>query len=402
MIRRFLLIVFFLLIFLSHAFSQVGFRGYLDNRLFVSDQEKGFSQVFPKEKYGFSGWNRARIIAETDISGNGYVNITVDYFNYFGEMARMYRLINEQQQSNAPYQEVKLDRAYFQLSKKKIQLIAGMQRISLGKSFIWSPFDVFNRVNMLEPLEEKRGVNAVKFTYYPSNLSRIMFIVSPSETLSESRLGFITDFNYKNTDFQLGLISDYDGFRKRYIAGFNLKSEIEVGYWIETAFIKQENYLPGGILQLEGNKKWYTTFILGIDYTFDIGNGLYMMAEYFNDNSGASNPGDYDYLLLFTKRKSMIAKDYLLFMTQYNLSMISSFSLSGIRNMVDDGIILIPGYNYELMQDVSLTAGMYIFLGEEGDEYKPPEDMLPENIQSLLPVNLNRNFQAYIWLKVNF
>lgn len=402
MLRKFFLIVSLFLIFLSLSFSQVGFKGYLDNRLFISDQDKGFSQIFPKEQYSLSGWNRARITAETDISRNGYVNLTVDYFNYFGEMARMYRFINEQQLSNAPYQEVKLDRAYFQLSREKTQLIVGMQRISLGKSFVWSPFDVFNRVNMLEPQEEKRGVNAVKFTYYPSNLSRIMLIASPSETLSESRLGFITDFNYKNTDFQLGIIHDFDGFRKRYIAGFNLKGEIEVGYWIETAFISQENYLPGILAQLEEDKKWYTNFILGIDYTFDIGNGLYVMTEYFNDNSGATDPADYNYLLLFTRRKPMLARDYLLFMAQYNLSMISSLSLSGIRNMVDDGMILIPGYNYEIMQDVSLMAGMYIFLGQEGDEYKPPEDLLPENIQSLLPINLNRNFQAYIWLKVNF
>ncbi|MFC1726240.1 hypothetical protein ACFL4T_11485 [candidate division KSB1 bacterium] len=380
----------------SSALSQVSFRGYVENRLFISKRDKGFSDTSPNEKLAVGGWNRARVTAESNISEISYVNITLDYFNYFGEFARLYRLFEEQENSNTPYQKIRLDRAYLQITKEKFQVTAGMQRISLGKSFIWSPFDVFNRINTTEPQEEKGGVNAVKFTYYPSNLSRIMLIASPEETFGESRLGFLADFNYKNTDFEIGVIKDYDGFRKRLIAGFNLKGELEAGYWIELAFIKEKNYVPvyGGTADLEADYHWYRNYIIGIDYTLNIGNGLYVMAEYFNYDLGADDREDYDHMVLFGGRKSLLARDYLFGSIRYPISMFSNISVAAIRNMVDGGMIIIPNYSLDITRDVSLIAGMNLFSAEKGDEYNPP--------MSIMPVDLIGKNQFYLWLKVSF
>ena len=158
-----LVIILSVLLISSSVFSQVRFRGYLDNRLHITERSKGFSVASPGEKYFMGGWNRARVTAESNISEVSYINITLDCFNYFGEFAKIYRFIEEQELSSSPYQTIKLDRAYLQITKEKYQFTAGIQRISLGKSFIWSPFDVFNRINTLEPQEEKRGVNSFLF-----------------------------------------------------------------------------------------------------------------------------------------------------------------------------------------------------------------------------------------------
>ena len=330
--------------------------------------------------------------AESNISEVSYINITLDCFNYFGEFAKIYRFIEDQELSSTPFQAIKLDRAYLQITKEKYQFTAGIQRISLGKSFIWSPFDVFNRINTLEPQEEKRGVNSFLFKYYPSNLSRIMLIFSPGETIGESRAGLLVDFNCMNTDFELGIIRDYDGFRKRTVAGINLKGEKEIGYWIELAYIREKNFLSPTLLEKDFH--WYRNYIIGADYTLGIGNGIYLMAEYFNYDLGVNDKMDYDYQILFAGKKFLLGRDYLMVSTRYPLSMFTNVSISAIRNLVDGGMILIPNYTYEITRDVNLITGMNIFSADAGDEFKPP---IAE-----MPINLFGKYQFYIWLKVNF
>jgi len=49
----------------------------------------------------------------------------------------------------------KLDRAYVDFNFPRFDITLGKQHIATGVSYLWAPLDVYNRVNIFNPAEEK-------------------------------------------------------------------------------------------------------------------------------------------------------------------------------------------------------------------------------------------------------
>jgi hypothetical protein len=374
----------FCLLFFRAEASELTFKGYIENRTLLNF---GSSTIAAR--------NRARVELGAKPAPNAYLNLTTDFMTLHGDLSRAKALLP----ADSVFSErVSLDRAYMRLSFRRWQLIAGKQRIAWGQSLRWSPFDVFNRINLLEPTEEKPGINAFRLSLPLSATNVIESVIIPQNDLDTSSYGFRSYFNILNIGFEAYAIKNAiskdipTGRLYRDIFGITLKGDLEVGWWFEGAYVSE-----GEELKAKGEKKKSSAIpesrfemVIGSDYTLPLGDGLYLMLEYRYNGAGESEAQKYDYSQLLTDRRPLLGRNYISLMIRYNFSPQLNSVIIYTANLDDQSGILIPNLQYQVFQDVQMILGSNLFLGE--GEYHLPKGKLPFSI----------NHQVYLWLRADF
>lgn len=345
--------------------------GYLENRFFLIDNKDMAWDDF-NEKFKIGDYNRLRLKLKANLSEKVTVNVAVDFYSFHGLLNSPLGTYGDPGSSDGQKDRVTidLDRAYVDLYFKKFDVSIGKQRIAMGVSYIWAPLDVFNRVNVLEPKEEKPGTNALKLYIPLGASSSIMGVFSPENDFGASRSGVRIKTHLMGIDTALTLVRL--GELKTSVYGLDLRGENFVGWWIEGGFFVS----PG-----KTDKK----LVLGFDYTLPVGTGIYWLNEFFYDSGGEAHYENYNYELLYSGERFTLGRKYFLSMLRYGFSDFLSASVSYIGNWQDNSYILNPNISYDLMQNVSLSAGLYIPMGNKQGEF----------------ASGNRNI-LFIWLKVNF
>ncbi|MCP5104026.1 MAG: hypothetical protein GY950_11635, partial [bacterium] len=266
--------------------------------------------------------------------------------------------------------KIDLDRAYVDLYFKKFDVSVGKQRVAMGVSYIWAPLDVFNRVNMFEPKEEKPGANAVKVYVPLGSSSSITGVFSPDDNFSSSRSGLRAQSQLFGVDAALTVIRL--GETATSIYGLDLRGENFVGWWLEAGYF---------VSPLQKDKK----IVLGFDYTFPLKRSLYWLNEFYYDSGGERDSSKYDYQSLLSGLRFTLGKTYLFSMLRYTVSDFISASVSYIGNLGDGSYFINPALSYEISQNVLISAGLYWPLGNKDGEF-----------------NINNRNIFFIWLKVIF
>lgn len=357
--------------------SELTFKGYLENRTVLN--------IDPST---LAGRNRARVELGAKPVSKAYLNLTADFMSLHGDLSRAKVLLPPDITSSDRLERVSLDRSYLRLNFKRWQLIAGKQRIAWGLSLRWSPFDVFNRINLLESTEEKPGINAFRLSLPLSSTNGIEAAFIPQIDLDSSSYGLRSYFNLLNTGVELYAIRDAisrdvpTGRLYGDIFGITLKGDLEVGWWFEGAYSNPKSQIP--------NSKSRFEMVMGSDYTFTLGDGLYLMVEYRYNGAGESDAQKYDYSQLLTDRRPLLGRNYISLMIRYNFSPQLNSVIIYTANLDDQSRILIPNLQYQIFQDVQMILGSNLFLGE--GEYYLPKGKLPFSI----------NHQVYLWLRADF
>ncbi len=366
--RRVLTVLVLIFCFYSFINAGVDIFGYFENRFFLVNN-LDFSWNKFKEKFDIGDYNRLRLQMKASPSKKVRVNVAVDFFSFHGFVNSPLGTTPGQE---APEKNTKidLDRAYVDLYFKKFDLTIGKQRVAIGVSYLWAPLDVFNRVNLLEPKEEKPGRNAVR-AYVPlGSASGLTAIVAPDDKFNTSTSGFRAQTQVFGVD--IGATAVHHGELGASIYGLDLRGENLVGWWLETGWFKHANQSD-------------VKLVLGFDYTFPIRKGLYWVSEYFYDSSGANEKENYDYAGLAAGLRFTLGRSYLFSMLRYSFSDFLSASLSYIGNLGDGSFLLNPSLAYEIAQNISLSAGCYVPMGSKGGE-----------------LHTQRKNIFFLYLKVNF
>ncbi|MFC1492760.1 hypothetical protein ACFL6O_02275 [candidate division KSB1 bacterium] len=382
--------IFCIILISGTAMSQLTFRGYLENRFFTTVLNNDFSPDNLENSLRTGNYNRARIIAEKDVSENSSLTLAVDYFTYHGYLLQFLRdpgAVSDSSPTTAG-ERISIDRAYMRLYFKRADVTIGKQLVFWGRSFLWSPFDVFNRINFLEPREEKSGVNAVKITIPTGDLSSIETVYEAGEKIKDSRAGVRMLFNWQRTDFAGTVIHNATENFRQDIIGFDFKTDLLIlTFSGEFARYSDNPVVSGAFVPVD-----YYKFVIGADYSFNFGKMLLLMAEYQRDTDGASNKNDYDYSRRIFGRSPFLGKDYLYTMAQIQYSDHLSFSLSSIVNLNDKGSLLMPSIRYSIFNDTEMTIGTYIPIADKGTEFNPPDILDPENYSG--------NAIIYVWFRL--
>jgi hypothetical protein len=343
--------------------------GYFENRFFLlEDPKQSWENI--KEKLSLGDYNRLRLKLKASTSEKVVLNVAVDFFSFHGIMTSPFGTAGEGNATMDDTVKIDLDRAYANLYFKKFDLTIGKQRVALGVSYLWAPLDIFNRVNILEPKEEKPGTNALKIYVPLGGSSSFTGIFAPDTTFNYSKSGVRLKTQISDVDMAVTFIRS--GLIQTSVYGIDLRGENFIGWWLE-----------GGYFVTPEQKDF--KLVIGFDYTFPIKTGLYWLNEFYYDSSGEKEVSQYNYETLLSGDRFTLGRKYFFSMLRYNFSDFFTASISYIGNWGDGSYIISPTLQYEISQNVFISSGFYFPLGKGDGEFKN-----------------NKQNVFFIWLKVNF
>jgi hypothetical protein len=361
----------FSILFCNFLMAEADISGYFENRFFLLNHlDTGWKNL--NLKFSLGDYNRLRLKYQASPSKKVRVNAAVDFFSFHGFMTSPLGTYEDPSGAGSETTKVKIDvdRAYVDLYFKGFDISIGKQRVAMGVSYLWAPLDIFNRVNIFEPKEEKPGANAFKIYIPLGTYSGITGVFSPEKDFSSSKSGLRAQTQAIGIDMAVTVIRS--GPVDTSIYGLDFRGENFIGWWIEAGYFVS----PGR----KDNK-----IVLGFDYTFPLNRGLYWMSEFYYDSSGEKDSSNYDYQRLLPGDRFTLGQKYFFSMLRYGFTDFISAVVSYIGNWGDGSYIFNPAIQYEISQDVMLSLGSYFPLGKKSGEF-------------------NRSNQDifFIWLKVNF
>lgn len=179
--------------------------------------------------------------------------------------------------------EYELDRAYLDLYSAWGVVTVGKQRIAWGNSYFFNLVDLFNTVDLFDPKGELAGIDGLSVKWNLTETAQAEGVILPVAKASQSDYGL--KFKYTLGLFDMTL----SGLKK---SALNTAVLERSAYVLE---MKGEfsNTSPGVWFQYALNSDEFATrtedyqsYVLGCDYTFKIGNGLYVLGEYLRDGLG--------------------------------------------------------------------------------------------------------------------
>lgn len=171
-------------------------------------------------------------------------------------------------------------RAWIRYEKDDFKIRGGRQQILFGASTLFRPLGFFDTRVISGIIPLTRGVDGVRSTYFPSSTSLVQGWAVPGQRGNHAIVGLRGEGNYGPIEagavFQyhpatdLNFLADFN--LEMIQMGYHLKGEKIIGYWNESRLDIQQDQ-PGDPLRFDT--------VLGADYTFDIGQGLHVLVEYF-------------------------------------------------------------------------------------------------------------------------
>lgn len=194
--------------------------------------------------------------------------------------------------------DVSLYRLSSRLSGSRYEIRAGLQKINFGSASVFRPLMWFDTMDSRDPLQLTTGVYGLLGRYYFLNNANIWlwgllgnedpkgWELIPSAKDKPEFGGRVqvpviagevgVSYHYRQLELSKILPMIPPGIKttaseNRF--GFDGKWDIEVGIWLETVLTHHRNELIP--------YDWERAYTIGIDYTFEIGNGLNLLTEYF-------------------------------------------------------------------------------------------------------------------------
>lgn len=192
--------------------------------------------------------------------------------------------------------QVKPYRIWLRFSGDQFELRAGLQKINFGSAVMLRPLMWFDRIDPRDPLQITDGVYGLLGRYYFLNNANIWIWglygnkdikgwefakarKKKPEAGGRIQVPLLTGevagtYHFRQADFSKSNPYDtitYPGAINENRLGLDGKFDMLIGLWFEGVMIRQD---------LENNS--YQRYLnLGADYTFNLGNGLNIMTEYF-------------------------------------------------------------------------------------------------------------------------
>ncbi|MBT5957434.1 MAG: hypothetical protein HOG63_02555 [Nitrospina sp.] len=175
--------------------------------------------------------------------------------------------------------DVDFFRAWLRLDNGEFKVRGGRQKILFGSGTIYRPLGIFDTRDVTGVVPETRGVDGVRVTRFPSATSLVEGWLVPAKKNNALIFGMRGEMLLGGIEagavFQYHPKSDLEGlpgYKQEMVQlGYHFKGEKGFGFWNESRLdIEME---PSAPIQFDT--------VLGVDYTFGIGEGLHVLAEYF-------------------------------------------------------------------------------------------------------------------------
>jgi hypothetical protein len=176
--------------------------------------------------------------------------------------------------------DAELFRGWIRYEKGDSKIRAGRQQILFGASSLFRPLGFFDTRNVAGILPLTRGVDGLRSTYFLSSTSSVQGWAVPAQIGNRVIAGIRGEANFGPIEAGVALqyhpktdlpfLADFNNEMVQ--MGYHLKGEYVVGLWNESRLDIQQDQ-PGDPLRFDT--------VFGVDYTFNVGQGLHVLLEYF-------------------------------------------------------------------------------------------------------------------------
>jgi len=176
---------------------------------------------------------------------------------------------------------IKPYRFYLRYTTEQSETRLGLQKINFGPAILLRPLMWFDQVSHEDPLKLTVGVWSLLYKYnFLNNANGWLWSLYGNSDIKGNEIvktekksaEFGGRFQFPLLDGEFAVTSHYrkvnDYIEKR--VAFDGRWDVEVGLWFEAVIIHGK---------FEEPYKWTKMVTVGIDYTFNIGSGLYMVFE---------------------------------------------------------------------------------------------------------------------------
>lgn len=194
---------------------------------------------------------------------------------------------------------------------------------------------------------------------------------------------FLRAKNYiKKTDISLLLL----GFRRNLLLGLDVARSIGgAGFWLEGGYVIADFFID----RESGEADDYFRLSTGLDYS--LSNKTYGFMEYHFNSGGAAQPKDYltnlSNLALSEGAVFLLGKHYLIPGINYQITPLIVLTAEVLLNLSDWSLFTAPVVEYNLSQNVYISAGGFFGFG------KKPEPVPNSGLMQLL--TLRSEFGSY-------
>lgn len=331
-----------------------------------------------------------------------------------------------------------LDRLHLDLNLPSADLRLGRQAISWGSGQVFNPTDVFAEYILAEPWRERSGVDAVRalvpigervqltavggFDDLPLEIRQ-----ANDETLSEEWQAVAWKGGVRGTvltgpvDVSVLAFHHRSGPLHRDLIGVDLRGDTEIGWWVEAAW---DGSLRTSDLSYRGDPK----VAVGVDYSFDLLDSLYVSAQLIYDGSG-EGPSTMNYLSRSSANvsydvdcgdqpipsllplpetpevtpidayRATFGRAYALLVARQAVTTAWSIDLTTLVNLEDGTGLIFPSTTLDIGSYLAISGGVQVLPGEDG-EFQPPEESLILGSFDYNP--LVPRWTALTWARVSF
>lgn len=187
-----------------------------------------------------------------------------------------------------------LYRSWLRLLAPQYELRLGRQKINFGPSQILRPLKWFDTINPTDPTQTSKGVDALLGRYYFLNNTNLWLwainpekkkLLTPETVMKTKAIEFGGRIQYPFKYCEAALTYHHRTFENSDFStenrfGLDCRWDWEIGFWFETM-----------ISRFSGQDTTYFShfFTGGADYTFNIGNGLGVLAEHMFYSKSTQN-----------------------------------------------------------------------------------------------------------------
>jgi len=255
-----------------------------------------------------------------------------------------------------------LDRAVITISASVADLYLGRQAIAWGSARAVNPTDILAPYTFDElDTEDRRGVDAARLRIPLGFMGEIDagYVFGDDFAFDESAFFLRGKYYLAKTDISGLLI----GFRENLLVGLDLARSIGgAGFWLEGA------YTYVGALDRDrcGCTEGYFRGTMGLDYALT--GRLYGFAEYHFSQAGTGHPDQYSSLHTqpaYTDGSVyLLGRHYFIPGFSYQITPLLIGSGQVLVNIEDPSFLIAPGVEYNIAEDIYLSAGAFIGLGQ--------------------------------------
>lgn len=179
-------------------------------------------------------------------------------------------------------------RAWLRLDNGSTKIRGGRQKILFGAGAIYRPLGFFDTRDVTGVVPETRGVDGVRATHFFDETTSLEGWMVPGNKDGN----VITGLRWEGLvgGMETGAVLQYhpqtdlddlpDFSQESTQLGYYFKGEYEIGYWNESRL---------DVERINGQHSLRFDTVLGVDYTFNIGEGLHVLAEYFVTTRGENS-----------------------------------------------------------------------------------------------------------------